>query len=409
MEKAGSKVKGFILGGLRLMAKTVAAIVFILVIIVAIASISPIYDFGEGKPFSGPDIYNPYKDLDTVTGWKRANFHTHTRVESMLNECDYWPSEVLDAYDSLGYDIVTFSNHNEQTIHPKGAAFQTNGYEHGYNLLKFHKLTFGVKEVWRFDHLMPIFASQKQFQLSQLAAAADMVQLNHPLRTPTLSSSQLERLSGYKLIELDSGKSTENDYWDSALSAGRYSFGVANDDLHYPDISYKIARRCNFLSTPSAKYEDVLATLKSGCFYSMRVPDYGDGDWAVKRAKNRELPYIKDISLTGDVVEVRFSHSADLIKVIGQNHTTLSTAESCDAISYAMKACDSYARVVAYFPDGEVIYTNPFARYDAKIQASPFDVEAPQVNIFLTVLFNLMLLVVCAAGGYALYKYVIKR
>ena len=229
------------------------------------------------------------------------------------------------------------------------------------------------------------------------------------MRTPTLSSSQLERLSGYKLIELDSGKSTENDYWDSALSAGRYSFGVANDDLHYPDISYKIARRCTFLSTLSAKYEDVLATLKSGCFYSMRVPDYGDGDWAVKRAKNRELPYIKDISLTGDVVEVRFSHSADLIKVIGQNHTTLSTAESCDAISYAMKACDSYARVVAYFPDGEVIYTNPFARYDAKIQASPFDVEAPQVNIFLTVLFNLMLLVVCAAGGYALYKYVIKR
>ena len=48
-------------------------------------------------------------------------------------------------------------------------------------------------------------------------------------------------------MELDSGKSTENEYWDWALSAGHYSFGLANDDLHYPDKSSRIAVRCNFL------------------------------------------------------------------------------------------------------------------------------------------------------------------
>ena len=108
---------------------------------------------------------------------------------------------------SFGYDIVTFSNHNELTDHPTDKALQVNLYEHGYNLLKFHKLVFGAEKVWRFDHLLPIFASQKQFQIAQLSQDADIVQLNHPLRTPTLTKSQLQRLSGYKLIELDSGKS----------------------------------------------------------------------------------------------------------------------------------------------------------------------------------------------------------
>ena len=409
MENKTTQGKGFMARGLRLLAKGVAAVVLILIMGIAIVSVAPIYDFGEGEPFAGSDIYNPYEGLDSTICWKRANLHTHSRIEGLLNECDYSPNEVVETYESLGYDIVTFSNHNELTAHPKGADFQADAYEHGYNLFKFHKLTFGVKKVWHFDHLLPIFASQKQFQLMQLVESADIVQLNHPLRTPTLSENQLEQLSGYKLIELDSGKSTENEYWDKALSAGRYSFGVANDDLHHPDCTYKIARRCNFLATSSAKYEDILKTLSSGRFYSMRLPDYGDGDWAIKRERNKTLPRIEEISLEDSVIFIRFSQSADLIKVIGQNHATLSTAEKCNKLTYAMKATDSYARITAYFPDGEVIYTNPFARYDAAQQASPFDVEAPEVNIFLTILFNLMLLAICVADGFILYRYIIKR
>ena len=394
---------------LRVLRKVVVAIALLAAAATVITSVSPIYNFKEAHPFSGPDIYNPYADFDSLNSWKRANFHTHSRIEGFNNECKYWPAEVLATYESLGYDIVTFSNHNEQTAHPKGKAFQSNGYEHGYNLFKYHKLAYGAKDVWHFDHIFPILASQKQFQLSQLSGEADIVQLNHPLRTPTLSKSQLEKLSGYKLIELDSGKSTENEYWDWALSAGHYSFGVANDDLHYPDQSGKIAIRCNFLCTPSTKYEDVLATLKKGCFYSMRLPDYGNGNWEIKREKNKAVPHIKDISLNNGVISIRFSEPASLVQMIGQNHTILATTEMCDSIAYEIKDSDPYVRATAYFPNGEVIYTNPFARYDASRQANPFDEGLPQVNILLTILFNLLLLALCVGDGYLLYKYVIKR
>ena len=392
----------------RLLWKSVASILLIAIAIITVTSVTPIYDFAESKKFEGADIYNPYRNLETTICWKRANFHTHTRVEGIMNECDYWPDEVLEAYDSLGYDIVTFSNHNKKTDHPKGTEYQSNGYEHGYNLFKYHKLVFGADDVWHFDHLLPIFASQKQFQIEQLAKDADMVQINHPLRTPTLYKKQLEYLSGYKLVELDSGKSTENEYWDVALSAGRYCFGLANDDLHHPDRTYKIARRCNFLCTPSGRYEDILRTLNEGCFYSMRLPDYGNGNWDIKREKNQTLPYIKSIGLQDSVVFIKLSEPASCIKMIGQEHTTLAEYADCDNATYTMKLSDSYVRITAYFPGGEVIYTNPFARYDASLQESPFKNELPKIDILLTIIFNLLLLALLMAEGYILHK-IIKR
>lgn len=393
----------------RYLAKGIGAVVLVAIALIALSSVSPIYNFREAKPFAGPDIYNPYRNIDSAHCWKRANFHTHTRVEGIMNECKFWPEEVLKAYDSLGYDIVTFSNHNEITKDPRGEELQVDLYEHGYNLLKYHKLAFGAREELRFDHILPLLASQKQFQIELLSRDADILQINHPLRTPTLSKRQLEQLSGYKLIELDSGKSTENDYWDSALSAGRYCFGLANDDLHYPDRSDRIAIRCNLLSTPSARYEDILKTLNEGGFYSMRLPDYGNGDWSEKREKSRAIPQIEEISLTKSKIFIRFSEPATMVKVVGQGHTTLASSLDCDTIAYEMRASDPYARIIAHFPEGEVIYTNPFARYDAASQESPFDMRSPEVNILLTILFNLLLLVVCLADGYAFYRFIIKR
>ena len=393
----------------RLILKGIAALLMIALFGVFATSVSPIYDFRDAEPFHGPDIFNPYRNIDSIPDWKRANFHTHTRVEGLMNECEKWPGDVLKEYEKYGYDIVTFSNHNEITTHPQSPELQVNLYEHGYNLFKYHKLVFGAEDVRHFDHILPVFASQKQFQMELLKKDADMIQLNHPLRTNTLTKDQLQKLSGYRLIELDSGKSTENEYWDWALSAGRYSFALANDDLHFPDQSDKIAVRCNFLNTKSANYNDILQTLKEGGFYCMRVPDYGNGDWEAKYEGNRHLPSITSIGLRDSTVHVAFSATADSIKVFGQNHTTLSAAYAADCIEYTMKREDPYARITAYFPDGEVIYTNPFARYDSSTQDSPFNDAPAEINITLTILFNLLLLALCIADGYLFYRYIIRK
>ena len=393
---------------LIIISKTLAVSGLIALLAITATSISPVYRFHIPEPFTGPDIYDPYAGTDSSTCWKRANFHTHTRVEGPLNECEFTPKEVLDAYSRFGYDIVTFSNHNELTKNPLGPEYQADAYEHGYNLLKFHKLVYGCSDVKGFDHLIPLTVSQKQFQFDILGKDCDFIQFNHPLRTEGLSRKQMEKLEGYRLIELDSGRSTENEYWDWALSAGIYSFGVANDDLHYPDRSGRIAVRSNFLDCKSSTYEDVKNTLSSGAFYAMRIPDYGNGDWEVKYARNRELPYIKEIGLRNDTIHIALSEPADSIVFTGQGHSTLHAVKGTALAKYIFRPDDSYARITAYFQDGEVIYSNPFARYDKSESDTPFRPSRHSVNTILTLLYNLALAVIFA-GLVIVLKTIIKK
>ena len=389
---------------LRRIVKVLVAIVLLALLAVIVTGVSFVYNFRHPQPFSGPDIFNPYRNIDTVHCWKRANFHTHSRVEGILNECEYTAEQTYDKYREFGYDIVTFSNHNQIIPHPAGDSLHMNLYEHGYNLFKFHKLVFGSESVNYFDNLLPLFTFQRQTQIDMLSDEADIVVLNHPLRTNATFDTHLQRLSGYNIIELDSGRSTENEYWDTALSAGNYSFALANDDLHYPERSSAIAVRSNFLCTPTAQYSDIKKALLDGSFYAMRIADYGSGNWDIKREKNRQIPYIKNIGVTDSNVFISLSEKADSIKVIGQNHTTLLLATATDSVGYTMRTDDSYSRFTAYFADGEVIYTNPFARYDASAAPSPFNREPVPVNIPLTALFNFSLLLAAAGVSIALYK-----
>ena len=388
---------------IKFLAKAIVSLLMVVLLAIVMTSFSLVYNFQKPTPFSGNDIFNPYRNLDTAHCWKRANFHTHTRVDGLLNECNYAPEQTLEFYDQLGYDIVTFSNHNALTSHPTDSSLQINLYEHGYNLCKFHKLVFGSSKVWHFDNLLPIFTSQKQFQIEQLKQQGDIIVLNHPLRTNSLSNNQLEKIGGYNIIELDSGKSTENSYWDAALSAGRYSFGIANDDLHHPDRTRAIAIRCNLLCTPTAEYNDIRTTLLDGCYYSMRVPDYGDGDWKQKRGQNRHLPYIRNIGLNDNNIFITLSEAADSIKVTGQGHRTLAVAYNTDSLGYAMAPTESYGRFTAYFAEGEVIYSNPFARYDSNSSDSPFSTTY-SINILLTVLYNLIVALLAALLVYKTIK-----
>ena len=374
----------------------VATLLLIATLSIVATSISPIYHFPEPQPFSGADIFNPYRNIDSAHCWKRANFHTHTRVEGIMNECELWPEGVIEAYDRFDYDIVTFSNHNEITTHPN-PELQVDLYEHGYNILKFHKLVFGPKSgVWHFDHLVPILTSQRQWQIDMLTKECDFLQLNHPLRTPMTTTAMLQQLGGYTIMELDSGRSTENEYWDSALSAGHYSFGLAGDDLHYPDRSSKIAMRCNFLCTPSATYADLRHTLLDGCYYSMRLPDYGNGDWQVKIERNRSIPAITDIGVEDNRIFAEFSQEAKRIVVYGQNHSTLCEELNSSRIEYCLGINEPYARIVAHFDEGEVIYTNPFARYDSATADSPFRETMHSIDWVLTIVFNITLAILAA-------------
>ena len=389
--------------------KSLLVVILVAISIAIATSFSPIYDFAEPRPFCGPDIYNPYRDIDTAHCWKRANIHTHTRVEGILNECEFSADSVYHIYKSFDYDIIGFTNHNELTKHPIDKELQMDIYEHGYNALNYHIMTYGAKRVWLYDALMPLFASQKQFMLNKLSDDADFVQINHPQRIRLFNYADLEKISGYRLMELTAAEQEiENKQWDIALSAGRYSHGIMNDDLHYPDRPEKIAIRCSFICTPTERYEHVKEALIEGCFYSMSVPNYGDGDWGVKYALNRELPKVKDIGLRDSTIYIELSTAADSIKFVGSNHRTLHTAYSATSAEYTMQSSDPYARIMAFYNDGAVIYSNAFARYDSAMEESPYRGDMYSINTTLTIIFNIAM-ALCLALVLALIYIIIRR
>lgn len=389
---------------LKLMGRAVATLLLVVLLLAVASNVSPIYDFAEPTPFTGPDIYNPYEGLDTTHCWRRANFHTHTRVEGPLNECDYTAAETYDIYSELGYDILGFSNHNLITEHPIADSLQMNIYEHGYNVMNYHLLVFGSERVWHFDNMTPMLISQQQFQIEMLREDSDLIEINHPHRTSVLDRKAFSLLANYDIVELTSGRGIiENEHWDWALSAGHYCHGLLNDDLHFPDETSKIAVRTSFLCVPTAAYDDVVEVLRRGCFYSMRVPDYGDGDWQIKRLANMSLPEITDIGLRGDTVHIALSEVADSVKFVGQDHTILLVERNVDRAQYVMRDEDSYVRIMAFFDDESVIFSNAFARYDSSVGVTPFKEVSLSVDILLTILYNLVLVVVVCLVGRIIY------
>lgn len=374
--------------GLRTVLRGIKVFFALLVTILCIFSISPIYRWEEPRPFSGDKIYNPYSGSDSTTVWKRATFHTHTKVDKGINECPYYPDVVYDDYMALGYEIVAFTNHNALTRHPYDDRLDLYGYEHGYNLFKLHNNIFGASKVQRYDILLPLFDSQKQFKMNLAAKRGDFMVLNHPDRTLGISARTMERLSGYRLIEGDSGfqerdggEGTHLKHWDEALSAGRYAHNVLSDDNHDSKNPARIARRSTWINTPSAEYPDVKGALLRGNFYSMRTPQGIPTD---------SLPRISNIALEGDTIVFALTAPARRIEIISQGGEVKGTLSDCAQGQYIMQPDEPYIRLAAHYPDGTVIYTNAFARYSEG--DSPYAPLSPAVNWPLTILFNLGLL-----------------
>lgn len=393
----------------KISAKIIATLLLTAVFILVVFSVSPIYRFEGPVPFSGNRIYNPYAGLDTSIGWKRACLHTHTKVDKGINECPYYPDVVYNDYIGYGYDILGFSNHQALTPHPVDSSLYIAVYEHGYNLFKFHLNPFGASKVEKFDHIIPFLLSQKQFMIDRLSKDADFIQFNHPDRTISIDKRVMEHLSGYRLLEGDSGfgewdngSGTNLTHWDEALSAGRYVHNNINDDNHNSKNHGAIARRCSWINTPTPYYSDLKEQMIKGNFYTMRVPDFGNGDTIAKHEGNRSLPEIEYIGMRGDTIFMNLSEPAAMIKAITQNGKTADSVMNADSISYIMKDSDPYIRLTAWFDNGTTVYTNAFARYENG--DSPYREFPHPVRWGMTILWNLLLVCIAALCIYTVWR-----
>ena len=168
----------------------------------------------------------------------------------------------------------------------------------------------------------------------------------------------------------------------------------------------RIARRICFINSNSKRYEDIKKTLLNGNFYTMRVPDFGDGDTNIKIEENHNLPTINKIGLSGDTIFITLSTNAEYIKVTTQNGITADSSSNCNHLEFKMTKEYPYARFTAKFSNGATLYSNAFAR--SKNGEIPYIDYPHPINWILTILFNTILVIIIAFALYSIYR-VIKR
>ena len=361
-----------------------------------------VYRFPEPVPFSGPRVYNPYENADfSPGGWKKANFHGHSRSWLGLTAGrGISPEAYRQGYLRLGYDIFQISDY--MAIRPAGDPSHPSHpyvpcYEHGYGLTKSHQLCIGASRV---DWLeFPLFQTlhHKQTVLDRLRRSSDLVAIAHPLFGGGYRAEDFRYLDGYDLVEILNDQYFSGPAWDSALSSGHAKFLVAGDDLHELGRMFEIGVCSTFVNARRADRAGIVAALRSGNAYGVDLPAIPGDDLDLKAARLRDLPRLAGFALSGDTLRVVLSGAAARFRFVGQGGRELKAAPGGLEASYTMGPDDTYVRTEILFGGGAKIYLNPVFRYSGD---DPLRPRMPEERPWASALLKAALALAWLAAAY---------
>lgn len=332
-----------------------------------------IYDFPEKKPFDGTELFNPYQNLPDSA--YRANFHAHSIAWKEVTNGHNTEKDIFDGYTERGYDIVGISNYHKISTYAKTRTdLYVPVYEHGYNIFKSHCLAINSPKVSSFDYPLYQLASHKQKIIENIRKNEAYVAMAHPKFAGGKSFSDMENLVGYHFTEVLNHYRISDFYWDKALSAGRLTWIMGNDDTH--DLVKEATFRIwNVIHSDVRNSDSIMKAMSEGKSYAI---------WSINQECDNHL---KKCTVSDDNINFKFKNPTDSILLIGQNGKILQRVYNTDSTSYRATKEDSYIRAVAYNLNSH-IYLNPIIRYDGVSLPVTSNVHA-EPNFLLTWLFRI--------------------
>jgi hypothetical protein len=307
----------------------------------------PVYRFPDSVPFAGSTLVNPYAGIGA--DWQRANLHAHGRAWSGLtNGRKQSGEEIVRAYKSFGYSVPGVSNYHHIAAFDGVRTLPI--YEHGYNLRKRHQLAIGARSVAWFDFPLWQSISNQQFVIERVARTADLVALAHP--STGYTSGDLERLTGYHMMEVVNGPFLFEESWDTALSSGRVVWALGNDDTHDLGDPRRTAMAWTMINAPSPALHDVVSALKAGRGYA--VSRTNESASAIETS-------VSAVRVEGDTLEVAAAGDPSTFLFVGQHGAVQKTVKHAVSASYTFGADDTYIRTVIRSPR-TAMYLNPVYR-----------------------------------------------
>lgn len=317
----------------------------------------PVYRFPEPVVFSGSHLWNPYANHQGR--WQRANFHAHGRAWLGMTNGRQSDEEVAQRYRDLGYDVPGVSDY--QRIAAQRGVATIPAYEHGYNITKLHQLAIGAHKVVWYDFLLWQSLSHQQYVIDRVKQQADVVALVHPATRDAYTIDDVQRLTGYDLIEIVNGPFAVPEVWDAALSTGHAVWAIANDDTHDLGDPKRLAAGWNMVGAASASTTDIVQALRAGRTYAVLRKG------AIAAAN---VTVLDRAELNQNTLSVSVTGAPSTFSFIGQNGAIRKTVHDATTAAYALTGADTYIRTVIETPQ-TVLYLNPVLRYDGQKLLAP--------------------------------------
>jgi hypothetical protein len=349
MRIAAASVSGLLKGLARSMG-------FVITVVLVLAGLpylgSEIHTFPAPRPFQGEFIHNPYDSLPAPV--LRANFHAHAKAWGGFTSGEATEDSILAVYHAHGYTIAGISNyHRMSEVVEEAPYLYVPIYEHGYNLGKAHCLGIAPKRVSHMDFPLFQLSSHQQSIIDRMRANKAHIVLAHPQVGFGRTLRNMRDLVGYHYMEILNPYGASVAYYDEALSAGRLSWVMGNDDCH--DLRpQSLFRRWNMIFTDASDVRSMLDAYDRGHNYAV----FNFDNTFPKQFKNltREGP---------DSFTCRFTAPFDSILVIGQGGRIKQFVRNADTLRFSFAREDTYLRVVAKDKDLH-LYLNPLVRYDGQ-------------------------------------------
>lgn len=353
---------------------------FLLLLIFAISVFyvnTTIYNFPEEEKFNGKFIHNPYENLPDSS--YRANFHAHTVAWEKITNGHNSEEDLYNEYTKRGYDIVGISNYHKISNYAEDFTdLYIPEYEHGYNVLKSHYLSINPDGVSFFDYPLFQLTSHKQKVIEKLKEKNAIVSMAHPKFGGGRTFADMRSLVHYDFTEVLNHYRVSDEYWDQALSAGRLTYVMGNDDTH--DIRKEPTFRIwNIIYSNVRNTDSILNHMKAGQNYGVN-----------SRNEICDNKLVSCLMKDDKTFEVKFSDTVNKIEFVGQDGIIKHVIDNVTGGSYSFKDDDTYIRVVARNTNSD-LYMNPLMRFDGKTVPlnSTF---LPEPTFLLTWLFRLVLL-----------------
>ena len=333
-----------------------------------------IYNFPSPLAFKGDKIYNPYQNLPDSS--YRANFHAHSIAWKAVTNGHNTEQDLFDGYTKRGYDIAGISNYHKISTYAKSRTeLYVPVYEHGYNIFKSHYLSINSPEVSYFDYPLYQSTSHKQKIIENLKENEALIAMAHPKFAGGRSFSDMQHLVGYHFTEVLNHYRISEQYWDKALSAGRLTWIMGNDDTH--DIVNEATFRIwNIIHSEKRGPNEIMNSMKNGLNYAISSKN--------EKCDNNLVSCL----LENEVITIQLTNKADSIVFIGQNGKIVHKSIKSDSASYKFKSSDTYIRAVAYNSNSHM-YLNPALRIKGDIPPLNCNVDI-ETNFIKTWLFRIL-------------------